>query len=94
MLLHGPERIQRSWWQTEATFRDYYIARHHQGSECWVYREHQGQGESLEPSLKNNIHHSIPDLAKIVEISTYSLSVFFQAYFFQTVRLSCFLLFR
>ncbi len=39
VLIEGPERIQSQWWQQEATCRDYYVARHRQGSECWVFRE-------------------------------------------------------
>ncbi|NKB97821.1 MAG: hypothetical protein GKR90_04895 [Pseudomonadales bacterium] len=56
VLLHGPERIQSSWWQAETTSRDYYIARHQQGSECWAYREYQGQQDvGLKPNLNTNI---------------------------------------
>ena len=38
-LLHGPERIQSAWWQAETTSRDYYIAQHRHGAECWAFRE-------------------------------------------------------
>ena len=37
-LLHGPERIQSNWWETKTTARDYYIAHHQQGPQCWVFR--------------------------------------------------------
>ena len=36
-LLHGPERIQSQWWQTETVSRDYYVARHRLGAQCWAY---------------------------------------------------------
>ncbi|MGK0260399.1 MAG: protein ImuB [Candidatus Azotimanducaceae bacterium] len=35
-LLQGPERIQSNWWQ-RSTCRDYYIARHQRGAECWAF---------------------------------------------------------
>jgi len=35
-LLKGPERIQTAWWQ-KTIFRDYYIARHANGAECWAF---------------------------------------------------------
>lgn len=35
-LLKGPERIQTAWWQ-KTIFRDYYIARHDNGAECWAF---------------------------------------------------------
>ncbi len=40
-LLQGPERIQSQWWQTPATCRDYYIALHRSGAECWAYVDEQ-----------------------------------------------------
>ena len=42
-LLHGPERIVSHWWQGEAVCRDYYIARHQQGAQCWVYEDASAQ---------------------------------------------------
>ena len=39
-LLRGPERIHSAWWagagQT-AEARDYYVARHRSGAECWAF---------------------------------------------------------
>ena len=40
-LLQGPERIQSQWWQSETTYRDYYIAQHRQGAECWAFVDKQ-----------------------------------------------------
>jgi len=40
-LLQGPERIQTHWWQGEATSRDYYIAQHRSGAECWAFVDHK-----------------------------------------------------
>ncbi|XOV81784.1 MAG: DNA polymerase Y family protein [bacterium] len=42
-LLHGPERIVSHWWQGEVVCRDYYIARHQQGAQCWVYEDASAQ---------------------------------------------------
>ncbi len=39
-LLQGPERIQSHWWQGQATSRDYYIAQHRSGAECWAFVDH------------------------------------------------------
>jgi len=39
-LLHGPERIQTGWWQRPLR-RDYYVARHQNGAECWAFVDHQ-----------------------------------------------------
>jgi protein ImuB len=47
-LLRGPERIHTGWWLAGAQpdtaanapdgeFRDYYVARHQSGAECWVF---------------------------------------------------------
>ena len=36
-LLQGPERIQAHWWTPETTCRDYYIAQHRLGAECWAF---------------------------------------------------------
>jgi protein ImuB len=53
-LLRGPERIDSGWWRigqpapspaskdrTEdtRTWRDYYVARHENGAECWVFQD-------------------------------------------------------
>lgn len=35
-LLRGPERIQTAWWQ-QSIRRDYYVARHRNGAECWTF---------------------------------------------------------
>jgi protein ImuB len=35
-LLRGPERIQTAWWR-QSICRDYYVARHRNGAECWVF---------------------------------------------------------
>lgn len=36
----GPERIESGWWDGGDVARDYYVARHRNGSRLWVYREH------------------------------------------------------
>jgi len=36
-LLQGPERIQSQWWSTAAVCRDYYVARHRLGAQCWAF---------------------------------------------------------
>ncbi len=36
VLLHGPERIQTNWWSDTAS-RDYFVAQHRLGAECWAY---------------------------------------------------------
>lgn len=35
-LLKGPERIRTAWWQ-KTIYRDYYIARHTNGAQCWAF---------------------------------------------------------
>ena len=46
-LLHGPERIDRAWWDAAAPstsdFRDYYVARRADGTTYWVFRERAGR---------------------------------------------------
>lgn len=45
-LLHGPERIQSQWWQaglSNAVCRDYYIAQHRLGAECWAFVDANAQ---------------------------------------------------
>ena len=37
-LLNGPERIDNRWWQQRQQ-RDYFVARHENGSLYWVYRD-------------------------------------------------------
>ncbi len=39
-LIMGPERIDTLWWQKPVR-RDYYVARHEQGSLYWVFLDHQ-----------------------------------------------------
>ncbi|MEQ8783443.1 MAG: DNA polymerase Y family protein [Roseibium album] len=39
-LLKGPERIHTGWWLADRCHgeaRDYYVARHRSGAECWVF---------------------------------------------------------
>jgi protein ImuB len=36
-LLRGPERIHTGWWSGSGQARDYYVARHRNGAECWVF---------------------------------------------------------
>ena len=43
-LLHGPERIDRAWWDADTPLdaighRDYYVARRADGTTYWIYRE-------------------------------------------------------
>jgi hypothetical protein len=43
-LLHGPERIDRGWWDAagpleDVSHRDYYVARHVDGTTYWIFRE-------------------------------------------------------
>jgi len=42
-LLHGPERLQTSWWHQYNMHRDYFVARERSGRLCWVYRTPQKQ---------------------------------------------------
>ena len=42
-LLHGPERLQTSWWHRYHMHRDYFVARESNGKLCWVYRTPQQQ---------------------------------------------------
>ncbi len=42
-ILRGPERIETHWWAGQDIRRDYYIAREHNGSRLWIYRERQGE---------------------------------------------------
>ena len=37
-LLRGPERIETAWWQ-QTVARDYFVARHDNGAECWVFTD-------------------------------------------------------
>ena len=36
-LLQGPERIHSQWWSSTAVCRDYYVARHRLGAQCWAF---------------------------------------------------------
>ncbi|MFW6094050.1 MAG: Y-family DNA polymerase [Pseudomonadota bacterium] len=36
-LLRGPERLHTGWWSSPGQARDYYVARHRNGAECWVF---------------------------------------------------------
>ena len=40
-LLRGPERIQSGWWDSLLE-RDYYVARHENGSLCWLFNDQRG----------------------------------------------------
>ena len=44
-LLRGPERIDVGWWTATDTCaqRDYFIARHADGSQCWVFSDQNGE---------------------------------------------------
>ena len=42
-LRQGPERIQSQWWQGDLVSRDYYIAQHRTGAECWAFVDHKAQ---------------------------------------------------
>jgi protein ImuB len=37
----GPERIESGWWDGRDVRRDYYVARHQNGSHVWVFYEHR-----------------------------------------------------
>jgi protein ImuB len=45
-LLRGPERIDVGWWTTPNVYdpahRDYFVARHANGSQCWVFVDRNG----------------------------------------------------
>jgi len=45
-LLRGPERIDVGWWSTTNVYdpkhRDYFVARHANGSQCWVFVDRNG----------------------------------------------------
>lgn len=38
-LLAGPERIESGWWNGPEAMRDYFVARSHNRSLLWIYRE-------------------------------------------------------
>ena len=42
-LLEGPERIESGWWDGNDVARDYYIARHRDGAQLWVFRERDAE---------------------------------------------------
>lgn len=56
-LLHGPERIQSNWWENEIAARDYYIARHDRGAECWAFRALK-PADSAEIQSNRSISHT------------------------------------
>jgi protein ImuB len=37
-LVHGPQRIDSHWWEQRYQ-RDYFIARHKNGSYCWIFQD-------------------------------------------------------
>ena len=37
-LLRGPERVVTAWWQ-QSVARDYFVARHDNGAQCWVFTD-------------------------------------------------------
>lgn len=37
-LVYGPQRVDSHWWQQRCR-RDYFVARHQNGSYCWVFRD-------------------------------------------------------
>lgn len=41
-LVYGPQRIDSHWWRDRQQ-RDYYVARHQNGSYCWVFRDLKNQ---------------------------------------------------
>lgn len=42
VLLEGPERIQGQWWSYPLC-RDYYVAAHRNGAQCWAFVDHSQQ---------------------------------------------------
>ena len=46
-LLRGPERIDIGWWTSASMYdpaqRDYFVARHTDGSQCWVFVDGNGE---------------------------------------------------
>ena len=42
--LSGPERIESGWWG-ETVARNYFIAVHRSGAQCWVYANHRPSGK-------------------------------------------------
>lgn len=42
-IMHGPERIQTQWWQSQYIERDYYIVKNEQGQWCWLFKQADGQ---------------------------------------------------
>jgi protein ImuB len=46
-LLRGPERIDIGWWMSVAihddAHRDYFVARHADGSQCWVFTDRNAE---------------------------------------------------
>jgi protein ImuB len=59
VLLQGPERIQSSWWTADTVCRDYYIALHSLGAECWVFVQLFGENpaeKTLSPTENWYVH--------------------------------------
>ncbi len=46
-LQRGPERIDVGWWATknvyEPAHRDYFVARHADGNQCWIFIDRKGE---------------------------------------------------
>lgn len=47
LVLSGPERIESGWWG-ETVARDYFIAVHGSGAQCWIYVNRR-RGEARQP---------------------------------------------
>lgn len=44
-IVSGPERIETHWWSGTDVCRDYYVAREHNGSKLWIYKEKGDAGK-------------------------------------------------
>ena len=44
LALSGPERIESGWWE-EPVARDYFIAVHRSGAQCWIYANRKPRGK-------------------------------------------------
>jgi len=46
-LLRGPERIDVGWWTSANVYapaqRDYFVARHADGTQCWAFVDANGE---------------------------------------------------
>ena len=47
--LSGPERIESGWWG-ETVARDYFIATHGSGAQCWIYAHRRSGASETRPS--------------------------------------------